>query len=770
MKALKLFLCIAVLVTGVSCSRDPEVVKRKYLDSGNRYFEKGKYKEAHIMYRNALRKDRKFGEAYYRLGLTELKLGQVPNAYNSFVRAVETDPRNIDAKVQTGNLALTFYIRQPKRNPQLADQWAALAEDILKRDPNNTDGLRLRAYHRLIVVRKPEEALADFRRANEIKPLDPEITLPLVETMFALKQDAEAEKIGRAMLAKDKHYFPMYDVLYIYYTRANRPADAERILTEKVASNPQEALPLLQLAAYYQAFKRIPEATAVIQKLVDNPKDFPDGFLEAGRFYQRLRDYDTARKYFEAGAKRNDSKRGTYLKELAQVLIVQRRPNEAQRVLDDILKANPKDDDARSIRASLQIDTGDPVQLQNAVAELEAAIKENPKNAVTRFSYARALIARRQFDHARAQLQESIKLSPAYLAPRLALAELHYVRAEYGLSRQAAREILEKIDPGNLPAKLLETSSLASSGDRIAARNLLAQIMKDYPNSHDAQVQLALLDLGEKKFAEAEQAFGRLQQTDSADLRGLMGLVETYAAQKKFDSAIQILKTELAKHPERQPLRVALGNLSFRSGKVGDAIMYFNELIKVNPKAADIHLKLGECYTIQGDTTKAVASYQRARELQPNDALTHLRLGMLYDGLGRRDQARPIYEQVLKLQPDNPFALNNLAYLIAETGGDLDQALALAQRAKQRLPQHPDVADTLGWIYIKKNLSDSAIQVFRDLVSKQPARSTYRYHLGLALYQKGDKAGARRELSVALQQKPSREEEGKIKDLLGKIG
>jgi tetratricopeptide (TPR) repeat protein len=572
MKALKLFLCIALLVTGVSCSRDPDVVKRKYLESGNRYFEKGKYKEAHIMYRNALRKDRKFGEAYYRLGLTELKLNQPVAAYSSFARAVDSDPRNIDAKVQAGNLALTFYLSQTKRNPELAKHVELLAAEIRKLDPNNVDGLRLQAYHRLIILKQPQDALADFRKANEIRPFKPEIMLPLVETMFALKQDAEAEEIARATLAKDKHFLLMYDVLYLHYTLTNRPADAERTLNEKVANNPRESAAVIQLATHYQALKRVPEAKATIQKLVDNPKDFPDGLMEAARFYARLRDYETARKYFEAGAKRNDSKRGTYLKELAQILIVQRRPNEAQRVLDDVLAGNPKDDDARSIRASLQIDTGDPVQLQTAVTEIEAAIKENPKNFVTRFNYARALIAGRQFERARAQLQESIKLGPGYIPARLALAELYYVRGEYGLSRQTAREVLG-IDPANLAARLMETSSLASSGERTTARNMLAQVVKEYPNSQEAQVQLALLDLGEKKFVEAEQAFTRLYQSNATDLRPLMGLVETYAAQKKFDKAMQLLKAEAAKHPDWQPLRVALGNVSFRSGNVDDAII-----------------------------------------------------------------------------------------------------------------------------------------------------------------------------------------------------
>ena len=65
MRARWLFIVLIVLVAGSSCSRDPNVAKKKYLESGNKYFEKGKYKEASIMYRSALEKDVRYGEAYY---------------------------------------------------------------------------------------------------------------------------------------------------------------------------------------------------------------------------------------------------------------------------------------------------------------------------------------------------------------------------------------------------------------------------------------------------------------------------------------------------------------------------------------------------------------------------------------------------------------------------------------------------------------------------------------------------------------------------------
>jgi tetratricopeptide (TPR) repeat protein len=139
------------------------------------------------------------------------------------------------------------------------------------------------------------------------------------------------------------------------------------------------------------------------------------------------------------------------------------------------------------------------------------------------------------------------------------------------------------------------------------------------------------------------------------------------------------------------------------------------------------------------------------------------------DGTGRIDQAEPVYEQILKIRPDHAVALNNLAFIKAEKGIDLDQALTMAQRALQQQPGSSDFADTLGWIYIKKNLSDNALRIFSDLVAKQPANSLYHYHFGLALLEKGDRSSARRELEAAMKNNPPQDERAKIQDALQKL-
>jgi predicted Zn-dependent protease len=66
-------------------------------------------------------------------------------------------------------------------------------------------------------------------------------------------------------------------------------------------------------------------------------------------------------------------------------------------------------------------------------------------------------------------------------------------------------------------------------------------------------------------------------------------------------------------------------------------------------------------------------------------------------------------------------------------------------------------------------MSDSAIQVFTNLVRRYPEIPSVRYHYAMALLQKGENAKAQSELSKALANKPSSKEEAEIRSLIAKI-
>jgi tetratricopeptide (TPR) repeat protein len=193
-------------------------------------------------------------------------------------------------------------------------------------------------------------------------------------------------------------------------------------------------------------------------------------------------------------------------------------------------------------------------------------------------------------------------------------------------------------------------------------------------------------------------------------------------------------------------------------------------LDKNSRSAGDLYMRMGETCRRKGDFNGAISNLQKARTALPDSTMVLATLALTLDSAGRKPEAKIAYEQCLKIEPRHGVALNNLAYLLAENNGDLDQALTYAQRSKQLLPNLFEVSDTLGWIYLKKQLTDNAIEAFREIVNKQPTHSTYRYHLGMAYAQKGDRPKAIEELNKALHSNPPREEADKIKQLLSKLG
>src|SRR5262245_16400175 len=142
----KAIVAFVVMLCFTACSRDPNVAKKKYLENGNKYYERGKYKEALIMYSNALKRDMRYGEAYYRLALAKLQLNQITGAARDLQRAVELQPDNLDAHVRLTNLYLNAYLGDRKRPKQIYSELKGLSDKLSQRFRNSYDDARLKGY------------------------------------------------------------------------------------------------------------------------------------------------------------------------------------------------------------------------------------------------------------------------------------------------------------------------------------------------------------------------------------------------------------------------------------------------------------------------------------------------------------------------------------------------------------------------------------------------------------------------------------------------
>lgn len=772
---MKLTACLltAVILSLVACNTDPVAVSKKYAASAQKYYTRGQYKEASILYRRALSKNLRSAEAWYGLGFVNLKINELSEARKDFVRAMELDPANQNAAVQLGNLDLAFYFLDPRGGRAYLADLKDIADGLLKKDSHSFDGLRF-SGNIALAANDTSAAIQKFQQANAVRPDQPDLMLTLVETLFAARRNQEGEKLAGDFLDRRKAFGPLYDTLYAHYMRANQPQAAEQILQRQIAANPQQSACLIQLAFHYFVLHRAADVRAVIGRLTSDAKDFPNARLDAGDFYVRVRDYPAALAEYEAGQQQNSKLAVQYQKRIAELLASEGEREKAEKMVAGLLKNNSKDTEAQALHAALLLASGDPRQVNAAIAELEPLITKLPRSATVRFNLGRAYMLsandRRdgsELERAREQFQAALRIDPHHASSKLALAEIALKRGQPAEAAQVSAEIVNE-DPTNAAARLMGATALVKMGERQEARAQLTALLQNDPNANDARAELAELDFTEHRYPNAEDGFRALFR--SGDPRGAAGFLKTEIAQGKVQPAVEFAADQVKRAPNRSDTRLLLAQTLEQAGKFSAAAAQLQVLIDIHANSPALYRQLGEAKMRAGDDRGAMAALQTAQQLAPNDAGAMLDTAMLYDRTERWQQARKEYERVIELQPDNVVALNNLAYLEADRGIDLDQALAHAQRAQQKMPDNLDVQDTLALVYIRKNLTNDGIRMLRELVARKPDSSPFHLHLALALYQKGDRPSAKRELRAALQHQPSPQDEAKIKELLAKVG
>jgi tetratricopeptide (TPR) repeat protein len=133
------------------------------------------------------------------------------------------------------------------------------------------------------------------------------------------------------------------------------------------------------------------------------------------------------------------------------------------------------------------------------------------------------------------------------------------------------------------------------------------------------------------------------------------------------------------------------------------------------------------------------------------------------------DQAKTYYRKALDHDPEFAPAANNLAWILVETGGSLDEALGLAQTAKRLYPDDPAISDTLGWIYVHREAYVSAIAQFQDALRGAPGHPTIRYHMAVAQHGIGNNSEAMAHLKMALESEQDFPEREQARELLEKL-
>jgi tetratricopeptide (TPR) repeat protein len=149
-------------------------------------------------------------------------------------------------------------------------------------------------------------------------------------------------------------------------------------------------------------------------------------------------------------------------------------------------------------------------------------------------------------------------------------------------------------------------------------------------------------------------------------------------------------------------------------------------------KTEKVGVSLGQVQVAKGSADQAIATYQQSLKDNPHEATFYILMGELYERKQDWGKAKDAYQKALENKPENPLASNNLAYVMMQSGGNLDMALSLARTARRGMPDSPNAADTLGWILYQKGAYQSAVDLFQEALrlgekSKAPDDATFEY-------------------------------------------
>ena len=154
-----------------------------------------------------------------------------------------------------------------------------------------------------------------------------------------------------------------------------------------------------------------------------------------------------------------------------------------------------------------------------------------------------------------------------------------------------------------------------------------------------------------------------------------------------FSHAIAVTKNNYVAHDN-------LGAALARQGRQAEALVNYQEAIRVNPYWADTHTDLGRLLDDRGKPEEALAEYRKAVQLDPNLPLAHDNTGRVLAELGRFDEAMSQFKEAARLDPTYSWAHWEMGMALLKQGRDAEAI----DRFREALRLDPNNFRTLAYI------------------------------------------------------------------------
>lgn len=292
----------------------------------------------------------------------------------------------------------------------------------------------------------------------------------------------------------------------------------------------------------------------------------------------------------------------------------------------------------------------------------------------------------------------------------------------------------------------------------------------------------------------AIQTMKTLRDLDPNDINTIMQLANTYIAANQTENAVKLLENQLNVTTDakvQRKLSIAYAVALYHNDNKSAAQEKFSSLLQSEPDDPSPLLAFARLFIqdklwsrlnqsiiewsgnhpqdtntlikiAQGLATSNDNQAQKMAEellgkilnLEPNNLPAMSTLAMLLQMDGRNDESAKVYQKILERAPDNVIALNNLAWIMCEEQGKLQESLELTQKGLKIAPQYVDLIDTRGVIYYRLGEHDKAVQDFTTCLKLYPKTASSsvssRFHLARAFAKLGQRQEALQHLNQAL--------------------
>ncbi len=718
---------------------------------------KRKFHDAMMQFRSAAESDSGSAAAHWGLARSYENLGQFNDVLDELRKTIELDGTNLEAKAKLGSYFLLVQ-------PPMITETEKLRDEILAADPKFIEGHILTATIMAAQGKPDADIIAQVNKAIDLNPQRIESYISLERMYMTREKGPEAEAAIQRGIAANPNSVTGLTEYGRFLMYAGRDGEAEAQFQKAIAADGTSIDAHESIAQFYVTSRQFEKAEAAYKNLVQVQENSPESRLELAEFYSTTERKDEAIAVLEQIiADAPDYVLARY--RVGQMYLDRKETVKVYEQLDALLKINDDDTQALMLRSRAKMQDSKP---DEAVKDIEDVLKQQPSNRDALYLMAQARLALGQNDQANAFIGDIERFHPTFLKVGLLKIQAAFSAGDAQNALKLSNELIDKTNStqpnaDNTPQIILDMKVKGISSRGLAYLDLgklpeakydLQDVVRLTPRSSGAMVNLAKVFIAERSSAAALDLYEKAYAADARNFDAITGIVTM---------AIQMGQTEKAHTRIASFIDANAGK-----GDVIAALHYLNATVftaeKNNPAAekellAAIELDAdylpaysayASLLTNQNRTDEALAQYKKVIEKKPA-AQVYTMIGILEDGRGNTAEAEANYRKALDIAPDSAIAANNLAWLLADHSGNLDEALQLASGAVARNQNVAEYYDTLGWVYLKKGLTSPAVEQMKKAVALEESNAKktgtapnpgYRNRLAQAMAKAGGKPAA----------------------------